>query len=171
MSPLPASRRRLEDEDSESADGGGLLDAVSGLFQALQDSARDQAARVSLAAQREADRLESRLRWVALASGACLCAGVLLVVGISGALGELAGRTWVGQLAGGVVVLLAIIGWGAWRHARNKRKAEAAAAEPPDEDAPQLLAEAGRSLPLLAMAGAAGWVAGLFLSHRKGRRR
>jgi len=171
VSPLPAPRRRLADEDGDSADGGGLLDALSGLMAAVNDMAREQATRVSLAAQREADRLEARLRWVALASGACLCAGVLLVVGISGALGELAGREWVGQLAGGLVVLLAVVGWGAWRHSRNQRKVvEEAEAEPP-ADAPQILVEAGGSLPLLAMAGAAGWVAGLFLTHRKGRRR
>jgi hypothetical protein len=169
VSPYPTTRRDLLDEDSEPANGGGLLDAVTGLLDAVNDMARERAARVAVAAQREADRLEARLRRVALMTGACIGAGVLLVIGISGALGEVAGRTWVGQLAAGVIVLLAVIGWGAWTRWSGRRKA--AKADAIDDDAPQLLAEAGRSLPLLGMAGAAGWVAGLFLSHRKGRRR
>ena len=169
MNPYPPTRRSPPDEDSEPANGKGLLGALSGLVEAVNDMARERAARVALAAQREADRLEARLRRVALMTGACIGAGVLLVVGISGALGEVAGRTWVGQLAAGVIVLLAVIGWGAWARWNGRRKA--AEAEDADDDAPRVLAEAGRSLPLLGMAGAAGWVAGMFLSHRRGRRR
>ncbi|HEX5011094.1 MAG TPA: hypothetical protein VFY71_11910 [Planctomycetota bacterium] len=159
-------------EDDGGGPFGGVMDQLASLLDDVRDVARERAASVAQAARVEADRLEARLRWVALMAGACIGAGVLIVVGLSGALGEFAGRTWVGQLASGVLVILGVVAWSAVAHARNrKRAAEAKAqAEVEQRELSRNLSEAGSSMPLLAIAGAAGWVAGLFLSRRRGRR-
>jgi hypothetical protein len=159
-----ASRRHTAEDD---APADGLLGAVAGLFADVRAIARERAASMARAAEHEADRIEGRLRRVAVLGGACIAAGALLVIGISGGLGELTGRTWLGQLGAALFVLLVVVLWTLpWRRWTG-RKAPA----PEQDSAPESVLEAGRSVPLMLVAGAAGWVAGLVLGHRKGHRR
>jgi hypothetical protein len=164
MSTRTASRSGGRTEPEEGSFGSALNELVDN----VSDIARARAASLARAADREADRLEARLRRLALLSGVCLAAGVLLVSGAAGGLGELAGRHWLGQLVTGSVVLVGVVVWAVIARRRNLRKG----GDDIDEQAAfHNLAEAGRSLPVLALAGAAGWVAGLFLGQRKRPRR
>src|SRR5688572_26971267 len=123
---------------------GSFGSTLHGLLDDVRDIARARAASLARAADREADRLEARLRRVALLSGACLAAGVLLVSGAAAGLGELAGRHWLGQLIAGAAVLVAVIVWAAVARRRNLRRS----ADDVDEEAAlHNLAEAGKSLP------------------------
>jgi hypothetical protein len=51
-------------------------------------------------------RLATRLAWAVATAGAMVIAVWLLAVGMAGALGEVLGRAWIGQLAAGAVLLL-----------------------------------------------------------------
>jgi len=69
-------------------------------------------------------RLAAKLAWAAAAAGALVVAVCLIIVGLAGALGEVFGRPWLGQLGAGVATLLVAIVAGAIARARKRRSDE-----------------------------------------------
>jgi hypothetical protein len=73
-------------------------------------------------------RLATRLAWAAATAGAMVIAVWLMAVGLAGALGELLGRAWIGQLAAGAVLLLSTP---AWPSRRTDRRTSSPRRAPP----------------------------------------
>jgi len=172
MATRPHARRGAGREDRDEPDGSrGLLTALAGEarrllvepVERLAEAAREESERVAHASRAEARYLAASARRAATFAAAGLVAAILVVIGISGALGELLGRPWAGQLAAGGLVIAAVVVWGLLsrrraRHAREK-----------DADATHVGKEAGSgglSLASLLLVGAAGWLAAHFLSGR-----
>jgi hypothetical protein len=101
---------------------GGLVDEagryLTERIDHLAESARQETGRLAEhAAERFARnlveqisrRLATRLAWAAATAGAMVIAVWLMAVGLAGALGELLGRAWIGQLAAGAVLLLSTL--------------------------------------------------------------
>jgi uncharacterized membrane protein len=156
-----------------SSDANGRPQTIRGWFAHAADHARylvrehveALAAEVAQAAHEEFERVinkaEGRLRRGAVYAGA-LAAGVgLIVVAVAGAVGELLGHVWLGQLIVGLSVVVVAIIWLALARRAAKRKAEQEAVQ-----AAAAKAVRGTEHPTVASAGAAGWLAGLLLGRR-----
>jgi len=141
---------------------GRLADHANYLVRERVESA---AAHVAQAAHEELERVitkaEGRLRRGAVYAGA-LTAGVgLVVVGLAGAVGDLLGRPWMGQLAVGFTVVVVAVAWLAMASSAAKKKAQ-------QEDLQKAAATAARGAEhsSVASAGAAGWLAGRLMAQR-----
>ena len=157
-----------------SGDSNGRPQTIREWFARAADHARylvrerveELAQEVALAAHDEFERVitkaEGRLRRGAVYAGA-LAAGVgLLVVGVAGAVGELLGHVWMGQLLVGFSVVVIAMVWLTLARRAAKRKAEQEAL---DAAAAKALRDADH--PSIVSAGAAGWMAGLLLGRSR----
>jgi hypothetical protein len=132
----------------------------------VRERVEEAAQQVAQAAHEEIDRVvtkaEARLRRGAVYAGALLTGVALVVVGVSGAVGELLGRAWLGQLIVGAVVAGVAVVWLVLASRAAKRKAH-------EEDLRKAAATAVTSAEhsSVASAGAAGWLAGRLLAERK----
>lgn len=112
--------------------------------------------------ERVINKAEARLRRGAVYAGALLAGVGLIVVGIAGAVGELIGRLWLGQLIVGFAVVLVAVVWLMLARRAAKLKAEQEALQ-----AAAAKAVTDAEHPSVASAGVSGWMAGLLLAQRK----
>ena len=120
-------------------------------------------------------RLAARLAWSLAGVGVLFIGALLIALGVAGALGELYGRLWVGQLAaGGLALLVALVAFGIGR-ARARRRREEKAERADERGRPQAGVEpdagAARRRPIVDMgaASAIGLLAGALLTRSNGR--
>ena len=132
----------------------------------VQERVESAAQHVAQAAHEELERViskaEGRLRRGAVYAGALLAGVSLVIVGVAGAVGELVGRPWLGQLIVGFVVVIVAVVWLSLASRAAKRKAQ-------QEDLQKAAAAAERDAEhsSVASAGAAGWRAGRLLAQRE----
>jgi ElaB/YqjD/DUF883 family membrane-anchored ribosome-binding protein len=133
---------------------GGLADGadrfVQDRFDRLAATAREQSGRIAEhAAERfsrnlvehVAQRLSAQLAWAAATIAALVIAVWLLAVGVAGALGDVLGASWRGQLVAGGITLLAALLTIALVRARTRRRAEEAKAAEGVSEAQELDSE------------------------------
>jgi multisubunit Na+/H+ antiporter MnhG subunit len=158
-------------------DGGDRPQSLREWFGRVADTARDLVRdRIEEAAKQAAQILdeefshaladaERRLRRLAIYAGMLAVGVALIAVGLAGAVGEWLGRPWLGELVVGAVLIVTAVVWLSLVSRAAKRRAAEEAQRAAADGAARKAAE-----PSIAAAGTAGWLAGLILSQRRGRR-
>lgn len=152
-----------------SADGvlGWLGDVADDACELVNERVEQVTQQAAQMAHDEVERLEVRLRRAAILAGALAAGAALIITGLAGALADLVGRPWIGQIGqalGGVAVIGIVAAWFAWSaRAQRRRTAAEAAARAADEDSARRT-----SLQSMVVVGAAGWIVGQLLArHRR----
>jgi hypothetical protein len=114
---------------------GGLADEADGFVQERIDrlaaTARERSSEFAEhaaetfarhLADKVAQRLATQLAWAVVAVGSLIIGVWLLALGAAGALGEVMGRPWLGQVVGGAILVLVALVAGANIRARARRR-------------------------------------------------